>query len=417
VSGGLVARGERAQGNGARIVKYSADGKELWRYANVHVGFAWTSATYTPGFVVAAFRCTSWQHPDLLPVTSYYGQYFLIDKHDGLFVDALGQDQRSAYTMDHTFVATENFNGNIFKHPKTGKSYFTGGDCDCRIWELTGLDSIQRQTLPVSMNAEQAALAVRNSKQNEQAQLAVIARQTGRKSAVLKPLVAAAVDGKDDEWKGVAALPIGDDKARPAQVQIGYDDQDLYARFQVVTDVPFRNTPTDYRLLFKSGSALELCLTPHLDERKVGVNNRHPMQLGDLRILIARTADGKLIATRYVPKTRAKNKPAAHYFETKAAGREDFDEIAEWNDLPMSYREINGGYVVEVAVPWKATAVNPGAGLKFLFDAGVIYGNQGGTRNALRAMWSDRTPEVGVNNDIPTESRMHPNGWGLVVVE
>ena len=57
------------------------------------------------------------------------------------------------------------------------------------------------------------------------------------------------------------------------------------------------------------------------------------------------------------------------------------------------------------------------AGLKFLLDAGVIYGNEGGTRNAARAMWSDRTPEVGVNNDIPTESRLHPNGWGMLLVE
>jgi hypothetical protein len=55
--------------------------------------------------------------------------------------------------------------------------------------------------------------------------------------------------------------------------------------------------------------------------------------------------------------------------------------------------------------------------VKFLADAGVIYGDAGGGRNAARAMWSDRTPEVGVNNDIPTESRMHPNGWGAVQLE
>jgi hypothetical protein len=55
--------------------------------------------------------------------------------------------------------------------------------------------------------------------------------------------------------------------------------------------------------------------------------------------------------------------------------------------------------------------------MRFLADAGVIYGNTGGTRNASRAMWSDRTPEVGVNNDVPTESRLHPNGWGVIVIE
>ena len=205
-------------------------------------------------------------------------------------------------------------------------------------------------------------------------------------------------------------LPIGDAKERPAQVQIGGDDQNLYARFEVKSAVPFLNTPTDYRLLFKTGSALELCLTPHLGARAVTAGNRHPMQLGDLRVLIARTRDGRLIATRYRPKTADKEKPLAHFFETPASGREDFDEIAEWNELSMNYREIQGGYVVEMAVPWNATAIKPQPGLKFLCDAGVITGNEGGTRNAVRAMWSDRTPEVGVNNDIPTESRLHPTG-------
>ena len=404
-------RGERAQATGGRVAKYSAAGQELWRYANVHCGFAWTSSTYTPGFVVAAFRCSNATHPDLLPITGYYGQYFLIDKKDGLFVDSLCQDQRSAYKLDHTMVLTENFNGNIFHHPKTGKTYFTGGDCDARIWELTGLESVKRQSVAVTVSGEQAAQTVKNGEQNKQAQLALLQRNSGRKSAGLKQLANAG------EWQGVAALPIGDDKTKPAQVQIGYDNQNLYARFDVQTAVPFLNTPTDPKLLFKSGSALELCLTPHTATRQVKAQNVHPMELGDQRIVIARTADGKLIATRYRPKIKEAQKPAHAYFETPAPGRETFDEIAEWNDLAMNYRAEKNGYVVEVAIPWSATAITPVAGLKFLLDAGVIYGNEGGTRNAARAMWSDRTPEVGVNNDIPTESRLHPNGWGFVVVE
>lgn len=418
LSGGLLGRGERAQGSGARIVKYGPDGKEQWRYANVHPGFAWTSSSYTPGFIAAAFRMSSAQHPDLLPVTSYYGQYYLMDKKDGLFVDALCQDQRSAYTMDHTMVLTENFNGNIFKHPKTGKTYFTGGDADCRIWELTGLDTIQRATVKIKVDEKMLAQGARNSEQNKKAALALQARYAGgRNTALLKRLAGAAADGQDGEWQGVAVLPIGDDRVKSAQVQFGYDDQNLYARFEVQLGVPFLNTPTDYKLLFKSGTALELCLTPKLDERKVGANNRHPMEVGDLRVLIARTKDDRMIATRYRPKTEAKEKPLAAFFETPSAGREDFDEIAEWNDLPMHCREIKGGCVVEVAIPWAATAVKPAKDAKFLLDAGVICGNEGGTRNATRTMWSDKTPEVNVNNDIPTESRMHPNGWGLVVVE
>jgi streptogramin lyase len=418
VSGGLVGRGERAQATGARLVKYSPSGKEVWRYAKVHCGFAWTSASYTPGMLVAAFGCPPSSHPDLLPVTGYYGQYFLVDKQDGLFVDAVGQDQRSNYTLDHTMVLTENFNGNIFKHPKTAKTYFTGGDADCRIWELTGLESMKRHSVALEVTPPLLAQAQKNAAQNRAVQLALLGRNAGgRKSAVIKRLERAAADGSAGKWQGIAALPIGDDKARPAEVQLAYDATHLFARFRVKAAVPFINTPTDPKLLFKSGSGLEICLTPHMDQRQVGPNNRHPMQEGDLRIVLARTKDGKLLATRYRPKTRDQKKPAAAYFETQSAGREDFDEIAEWNDLPMHFEADKDGYTLEVAVPWAATAVRPVPGTKFLADAGVIYGDAGGGRNAARALWSDRTPEVGVNNDIPTESRMHPNGWGAVQFE
>ena len=418
LSGGLLARGERAQASGARIVKYGPDGRERWRYTNVHPGFAWTSSAYTPGFVVAAFRMDSAQHPDLLPVTSYYGQYYLLDKQDGLFVDALGQDQRSAYTMDHTMVLTENFNGEIFKHPKTGKTYFTGGDADCRIWELTGLDSLSRSTVKITVDAAMLAQAAKNGEQNQKAALATQAKYAGgRKSAVIPRLSGAVADGSDGKWQKVAPLPIGDDASQGSRVQFGHDDKHLLARFEIKSAVPFLNTPTDFRQLFKSGSGLEICLTPKLDDRKVGPNNRHPMEPGDLRVVIGRTKDGKLIATRYRPKITEKEKPLAAFFETPSAGRENFDEIAEWNDLPMHYKAIPGGSIVEVAIPWTATDVKPAAGTKFLLDAGVIGGNEGGTRNATRAMWSDRAPEVNVNNDIPTESRMHPNGWGLVELQ
>ena len=48
---------------------------------------------------------------------------------------------------------------------------------------------------------------------------------------------------------------------------------------------------------------------------------------------------------------------------------------------------------------------------------GVIYGNEGGNKNAIRYMWSDKSPEVSINNDIPSEVRIHPNDWGKLTLE
>jgi hypothetical protein len=83
----------------------------------------------------------------------------------------------------------------------------------------------------------------------------------------------------------------------------------------------------------------------------------------------------------------------------------------------MHARLDKGEYMVEAAIPWAALGVTPKSGLELRGDVGVVYGNEGGTRNAIRYMWSNKIPEVSVNNDIPTEIRSHPNQWGTWVLE
>lgn len=87
------------------------------------------------------------------------------------------------------------------------------------------------------------------------------------------------------------------------------------------------------------------------------------------------------------------------------------------NDLPARVTLGGDGYVVEVAVPWQDLGVKPQAGLVLRGDVGVIYGNEGGTVNAIRGMWSDKSPQVSINNDIPSEIRIRPNRWGDLILE
>jgi len=75
------------------------------------------------------------------------------------------------------------------------------------------------------------------------------------------------------------------------------------------------------------------------------------------------------------------------------------------------------GCIVEIAVPWARLGVAPKSGLQLIGDAGVIFGNKGGTRNAIRHPWADKGPEVSINNDLPSESRLHPNDWGRWTLE
>lgn len=412
VSGGSLERGIRAQGSGHRVVKFSPKGEKLWEYHNVHCAFAWASEAYTPGYVVGAICFARGLPAELVGITGYYGQYFLLDAKDGLFADALGEDQRSAYRLDQHMVLTENFNGTLFKH-KNGKTYFLGGDADCRLWELTGLNTVKRETAKVKVTEAMVAKARDNARRNLEAAQAA----TGKKMARIARLNNAAADGKYDEWAPAPSVTIFMEEKRSATAQLGYDDKNLYVRFQVADESPLLNTPTDYKLLFKSGDAVEIQLGTALPKRTVRGQNQQNMAVGDLRLIMARTADGKMVATLYRYVTADKEKPNQASFETQSSGKDTLDEVVACNDLPMNTKIEKDGYVVEAAIPWASLGIPPKNRLALIGDLGVIYGNEGGTRNAIRYMWSDKSPEVSINNDIPSEIRIHPNQWGSLMLE
>jgi hypothetical protein len=345
-------------------------------------------------------------------VTGYYGQYFLLDKKDGLFVDALGEDQRSAYTLDQHMVLTENFNGTLFRHARNGKTYLIGGDADARLWELTGLDSMRRSGGKLTVSEAQAAQSAKNALQAAEARAFAL----GKKGAKVVRLKGAAADGKYDEWAAAPTLTIVAAEGRSAVAQLGYDEANLYVRFQVAADAPLLNQAGDYKLLFKSGGAVEVQLGTDLRERAVRGQGIQETCLGDLRLIVARDHAGKMVATLYRPRTSDAAKPNKAEF-TSPTGKEAFDEVTPWNDLPMHCAADKEGYVVELAVPWAKLGVVPKSGLQLVGDLGVIFGNKGGTRNAIRHLWADRSPEVSINNDIPSESRIHPNDWGRLVLD
>jgi len=412
VSGGSLERGQRHQGSGHRVVKFSEAGKKLWEYHNVHCAFAWTSDAYTPGYMVGLCDAIDGMR-DLASFNSYYGQYFLLDPKDGLFIDALGQDQRSNYTLDHTMVLTENFNGKLFRHPKSGKYYYLGGDADQRLWELTGLDTIKRETVKLKLKSADVAKAATSARHNFLADRSAL----GKRTATIPRLTGAAADGKDSEWGAIQPLTIAMVGDRTAQAQLGYDDENLYARFQVGDESPFVNTPTDQRLLFKSGDAVEIYLATNLQKRHEFGQEQQKPSAGDTRLIITRTKAGTLLATRYRYVTEGDDKPNTFSVETASSGKDTLDDVAPINNIPMHATLEKDAYVVEIAVPWKELGITPGTGLALLGDVGVIYGNEGGTRNAIRYMWSDKSPIVSINNDLPSEIRIRPNGWGTLMLK
>jgi hypothetical protein len=160
---------------------------------------------------------------------------------------------------------------------------------------------------------------------------------------------------------------------------------------------------------------VELQLSTDLSRRPVRDQNVQALASGDLRLLISRTAEGKTVATLYRPRTAGQAKPHKAHFQSPT-GQEDYDEVVAWNDLPVFFAADKTGYVFEAAIPWARLGITPKTGLALAGDVGIIFGNKGGTRNAIRYLWSDKSPEVSINNDIPSEVRVHPNQWGKLIL-
>ncbi|MBM4039269.1 MAG: hypothetical protein FJ290_12215 [Planctomycetes bacterium] len=360
VSGGSLQRGQRPQGCGHRVVGFDAKGRKMWEYHNAHCAFAWTSDAYTPGYMVGAFRMMCTTTKRLIGIPGYYGQYFLLDKETGLFVAALGQDQRSPYTMDHTMVLTENFNGTMWTHPKTGKTYFAGGDADCRIWELKGFEDYRVREGRVKVSAAQFAQAQKNA---DQAKLAERAAMGLLREFRLKKLANSAANGDYSEWTVVQPQTIVMSDKRSALAQLGYDDAHLWVRFQVADESPLRNQASDYRHLFKTGDALDIQFCTDTATRPVHGQNQQEMRVGDARILVTRAHDDKMIDSIIRYRTATKDKPKQHEYSS-AVWKETVDEVSELNGLPMHCKAEKDSYVVEVGVPWSVIGLKPIAGLK-----------------------------------------------------
>ncbi len=406
-----LQRGEPMRGQGHFLGKWSPEGKCLWKYNNAWASFAWNSSVYKPGQLLSYVTFCG-RPGKYVGITGYYGLYYLLDSETGLFVDALCQDQRSDYVMGPNIVHTETFNGFLYQPRGFTDYYFLGGDADGRIWRVDGLRAIRPFTQSIAVSPQDLGKAQETSAQLRRERvvrlinpLEIFPVNAG------KPVV---VDGKQGDWQGVTygrlGAPITADGSRGASVYAQYDSTNLYLLYRVQDANPFRNAVKNFQQLFKTGSSVEFCFEA---DPTADLKRKKPAK-GDVRILFAFTHEGKPLVTLYQPVSD--DKAFAAHFESPT-GKDDFDEVRALTDIPLALGVDKSGYTVELALPWKLLEVAPKKGDVFRGDFGVIYGDPGGTRNAIKYMWSDQSPEISINNDIPSEVRLHPAQWGQMRIE
>jgi len=385
---------------------YDFEGKCLWMYRPVWLGFARDAPLWRPGLLIGANTFAGLvdvnDKLDVIGICGYYGNYYLLSS-DGLWVSQVCYDNRLGPRPGPNVQFIENFTGALFRSSKDGKAYFLGGDVDCRIWEITGLETIKTTEAPLKIEPAGYELAQEAARRKSEK----VEKKTG---LVLAPLPAARVDGEIAEWNfDKDSVTVDAGAGRKWKAKMGYDDKNLYVAFQVMDASPLLNDGPDAPLLFKSGDACDIMLAvdPAADPART-----KPVA-GDFRLLFT-TMGGKPVCELYEAVNKTSGPDKAFEFKSPT-GQEHFDRVEALPTANVITKKTADGYIVEAAVPLSALGFNPKAGMKIRGDLGVLFSTDGGGRTILRSYYSNK--ETGTIEDIPSESRLYPDKWTEIEVQ
>ena len=373
----------------------------------------WTFRLPEPGIVLYPFQAHGIAdvpaiQGEVVCWVSDFGQRYLFTG-DMLYVDQLFMDARTNYEPwpdrpTHGFVANamapgqESFHG-YFTRLADGRTILTTGFTDCRVFEVTGLDSLRRIAGATEVKAEHLARA-REIRQFR------LSGGKGRGTAAVRPAPKpVTVDGKLDEWPREGALEITVDKARGAKVHTARDAAHLYVAWDVRDASPMRNKASRPELAFKGGDAVDMMFRqpgPKLDDPGV--------RAGDLRLLLT-VLDGTLRTVLYRPVSATRKPYTFDAFEGAGRGNAvKMDEVRLADEVKARMTRGKSGYVVEAAIPWSLLGGAPKSGAEGRIDFGVLFSDPAGARTALRAYWENR--DTNIVSDIPSEARLQPANWG-----
>jgi len=397
-----------------RIWPADAPPRRTFWFRGEHTG-RWTYRLPEPGVVLYPFQAHGVADlsagGEVVCWVSDFGQRYLFTD-DMLYVAQLFADARASFESwpdrpERGFLANqmapgqESFHG-TFSRLADGRYLLTSGFTDCRVFEVTGLDSVRR----IAGETE-----IRPQHLPRMAEIRQL-RLTGGKSAAAVTVPRAAkpiaLDGKLDDWPREGAVEIKVDAERGARVLAACDEANLYVAWEVRDPSPLLNKAPRWELAFKGGDAVDLFWRP--PGEKLGDPNP---RAGDLRLLLTEL-EGRPRAVLYRPVSAAKRPFTFDAFE--GAGRPNavtMDEVRLADEVKVAVAKGNAGYTVEAAIPWALLGVAGGASVprgEGRIDFGVLFSDPKGTATALRACWHNR--DTNITSDIPTEARLQPALWG-----
>ncbi|YCM42797.1 FlgD immunoglobulin-like domain containing protein [Verrucomicrobiaceae bacterium 227] len=406
--------------NQSPLTAIAKDGRIAGTYPSRHVSVhgSHTAMAAKPGYLIgpSSFLGTAdfgGEVGEVFYLNGNLGENFLFT-HDALWIQSLFKDTRGAFEvpsqaiqgmpMNGITAGSESFGGNFIR-TSTGRVYLTLGATDAKVIELTGFDSIRRLNGTLTYTKEQyvaaAQLAQTKAAEASEAKVYTATRLTS-------PIT---VDGRMEEWSELLdeqaqLLEIAESaQRRYARVQARYDDDHLYLAWRVSAPRDhLKNEGQDYRLLFKSGDAVDLMIGPDPQKEK---------GKGNLRLILTQMGEAPTVVLnqKYAPDA---DKSEAFGFASPWRTI-PFDRVAQVKDVTFKTSPAPGGYFVEAALPWKVLGIEAKTGLSLKMDVGVLFGNPSGTTTISRQYWSNKA--TGLVSDIPGEADLTPELWGTLILK
>jgi hypothetical protein len=402
---------------------FTPDGEKLWGYPTEGSGVhgLYSAKPYFDGQVVSQFGFVGHEtvHEgdlgEFVVIHSNVGEWSIWTA-DGLYAGHILRNYRRGGArwwrfpehdrgMDLTGLTAgrEHFRGYFCRSFQDDKYYIVAGHNHASVVEVKGLENFERMTREVEVTAADLQRVQRWQRQREKQRVYVRAPvidcyRIDRKIRV---------DGSDEEWKGGYEAEFATETGGNLRFRMGYDDLNLYVFYDVEDLGPLKNTGDQWRRLFKTGAAVDLKLAtnPDADPR------REAPGPGDLRLLMTRTEREGYVAVLYKPVVPGASS-RTEWVAVSPVGKARFDVVKRAETVRMAHHATGRGYAFEAEIPLQQIDLQPKDGLRLKMDWGVLRTDPHGHIVTRRRYWANKATEV--ISDTPTESRLHPELWGVV---
>ena len=412
-----------ADGDYLQNAVFTPEGEKLWGYKTEGSGVhgLYSAKPYFDGQVVSQFGFVGHETAhagdlgEFVVIHSNVGEWSIWTS-DGLYAGHILRNYRRGGArwwrfpehergMDLTGLTAgrEHFRGYFCRTFEDNKYYVVAGHNHASVVQVKGIEDFKRINKTIEVSGED--LRTTQDWQRQREEKRVYSRAPVIDCYRIERRMN--IDGKDEDWKEGSDASLEVAGGGTAEFRMGYDDERLYLFYRVEGLGPLRNTGDQWRRLFKTGAAVDLKIATNPDADPA----RQAPREGDVRLLMTRPKGMGYAAVLYRPVAPGAPEDKS-WLAVSPVGRAEFDVVERLGAARMAARQVGRGYTFEASVPLRELGLDARDGLRLKMDWGVLQADPNGHVVTGRHYWANKATEVIA--DTPTESRLHPDLWGVV---